>query len=72
MLVARTRKSERDGHHNLADRQRHELWLMWCCQQRETQADVARSYNVSQATISRLGPIPFAVAPAQVEAGLAG
>src|SRR5262249_29664399 len=38
----------------------------------ETQADVARSYKVSQATISRLGPIPFGVAPAQVEAGLAG
>ena len=28
----------------------------------ETQADVARSFNVSQATISRLDPGPFAVA----------
>ena len=25
-----------------------------------TQADLARNYNVSQATISRLGPSPFA------------
>jgi hypothetical protein len=28
-----------------------------------TQADLARTYNVSQATISRLGPSPFAAVP---------
>jgi DNA invertase Pin-like site-specific DNA recombinase len=33
----------------------------------ETQADMARSYNVSQATISRLGPSPFAAGPGAVE-----
>ena len=38
----------------------------------ETQADLARSYGVSQATILRLGPSPFGVAPAPGEAALAG
>src|SRR5262245_45834431 len=38
----------------------------------ETQADVARSYNVSQATISRLGPSPFRVSLAPVGVGPAG
>jgi uncharacterized protein YerC len=37
----------------------------------ETQADLARSYGVSQATISRLGPSPFAVALVPVEVGVA-
>src|SRR5262249_36466280 len=37
----------------------------------ETQADLARSYGVSQATISRLSPSPFAVAPGPAEVGAA-